>query len=144
MQLRGRQNRKAWSGWCGRALPFVSTPVAANTEVSVGGIGGITLVTAAFSCGREDKCGESKAHVYLSSAAEYISIEVTLECLFTRNISNKQLPCCLIFQLISSTEHFWSTVTVAPVPWVGKLWKYSMPHSENHVVALFVIWVTFR
>lgn len=43
-------------GGCSRRpLPFVPSPVAANAEVCVDGIGGVTLVAAAFSCGREER-----------------------------------------------------------------------------------------
>lgn len=50
--------------------PFVSTPVAANTEVFMDRIGGIAFVTAAFSCDTDNKEGGTVADIYLSSAAE--------------------------------------------------------------------------
>lgn len=57
------------SGYSRQDLPFVSTPVAANTEVFMDRIRGITLVTAAFACDREYKRG-TMTDIYLSSVAE--------------------------------------------------------------------------
>lgn len=56
------------SGWSRQNLPFVSTPVAADTEVFMDRIGGITLMTAAFSCDRENKKGHRGRYLFILSS----------------------------------------------------------------------------
>lgn len=46
-------------------LPFIATPVAANTEMFMDRIRGITLMTAAFSCDIENKKGHSGRYLFI-------------------------------------------------------------------------------
>lgn len=52
------------------SLPFVATPVAADAEVFMDRIRGITLMTAAFSCDTKEKERDTVAGIYLLSVAE--------------------------------------------------------------------------
>ncbi len=56
------------SGSSRQDSPFVSTPVAANTEVFMDRIRGVTLMTAAFSCDRESKKGRSGTYLFILSS----------------------------------------------------------------------------
>lgn len=57
------------SGKSRQYLPFVATPVAANTEVFMDRVRGKSLMTAAFSCDRVNKKGQSDRE--LAPARDY-------------------------------------------------------------------------
>lgn len=87
------QCRLSTSGRSRERLPFVATPVAANTEVFMVRVGGESLMTAAFSCDRENKRGHSGTYLFIPSS--WINYHVSdPACTFIRYVSlAKWLPC---------------------------------------------------